>query len=598
MTHVERIVFRVGTGGCAGLHHPARVEPARGDGVLIVPPFGWEEVASYRPRMRLAERLAAAGHPTLRYDLPGTGDSAGGPSDAGLVDAWVDSIAAGSAWLRKRGCGRITVFGLGLGGLLARECLARGGAIDDLVLWAAPSSGRFFARELRALWRLQVGKTAAEEGELLLPTGWIEVGGYVVSAETLAALGELKPEVPRDSGLRRALVLARDGVGANSALVSQLRERAVEVTEDPGTGWGGIVNHPERSELPAPTVDLVISWLERVEQGEAAATTDPAGAPTGPAMAGSDRLVLDCSGREVAETALVVEHEGGRLFGILAEPASGPAAPVCAVLLNAGAILHTGPNRMWVEIARRAGAAGVPTLRLDLADIGESDGDELLMRDIASFYRSGYEQQLASVFDTLEARGIGGSLLVCGLCAGAYWSARAGLCDPRVKSVVMLNGGAITWHDELFERRQANRFLRAYSLEWWRKLVRGSIRRPGASELAGLVAARARRSAHARWERISRKNGPSSPIVADLDKLDAGRTRLVLAFSDEEGLAAELGEEGILERLGDWPSVETRDLPGNDHTLRTIEAQRAAVDLLVGEIKRLAATSSSRAPSS
>jgi pimeloyl-ACP methyl ester carboxylesterase len=581
----ERIVFPAGAQECAGLYHAAEPDGERGDGVVIVPPFGWDEVASYRPRLRLAERLASAGHPTLRYDLPGTGDSAGGPADPGLVDAWVESIGAGAAWMRERGSSRIAVLGLGLGGLLARECLARGGAIDDLVLWAAPVSGRFFARELKALWRLQVGKAASEEGEPDLPEGWIEVGGYVVSAETLASLGKLSPQVPADSGLGRALLLARDGVGVDAALTDALRESGVEVTEDAGTGWGGMVNHPERSELPATTVDLAIAWLRESEQAPHPVVSDPA--TNRPA--GSARLVVESGGREVVETAFVVDQDFGRLFGILAEPVSGPAAPVCAILLNAGAILHTGPNRMWVETARRGAAAGVPTLRLDLMDIGESDGNELAMRDLASFYRSSYEKQLVSVCDALEARGLGQAFLVGGLCAGAYWSVRAALRDPRVRSAVMLNGGAITWHEDLFERREANRFNRAFSIEWWRKLFRGSIRRPGPGEVAGLIAARARRAARAGWARISRSKGPGSPIVADLDKVDERGTRLVLAFSAEEGLAAELAEEGILDRLGDWPSVETCDLPGNDHTLRTVEAQRAAVALLGAEIDRLAA---------
>jgi pimeloyl-ACP methyl ester carboxylesterase len=580
----ERIVFYAGARGCAGLLHAAEPDRERGDGVLIVPPWGWEEVASYRPRLRLAERLAAAGHPTVRYDLPGTGDSSGGAADPGQVDAWVESIAAGAACLRERGSSRIAVIGLGLGGLLARECLARGGGIDDLLLWAAPSSGRFFARELKALWRLQVGKAAAEEGEPHLPEGWIEVGGYVVSAETLTALTKLSPQVPADPQLRRALLLARDGVGADAALTAELRQSGVEVTEDAGTGWGGMVNHPERSELPAGTADRVIAWLRTSEQDAGHHLSGP-----GPDRAvGPARLVVESGGREVVETAFLVEEDFGQLFGILAEPVSGPAVPACAILLNAGAILHTGPNRMWVEMARRGAAAGVPTLRLDLMGIGESDGDELAMRDIAAFYRSSYEEQLVSVFDALEARGIGGSFLVSGLCAGAYWSARAGMRDPRVRSVVMLNGGAISWEEDLIERREADRFSRAFSVEWWRKLLRGSIRRPRPGELVGLALARARRSGRALGARILRRTGPDSPIVADLDRFDEHGTRLVLAFSGGEGLAAELDEEGIFDRLGNWPTVETCDLPGKDHTLRAIEAQRAAVALLGTEVDRLA----------
>ena len=45
--------------------------------VLFCAPFGWEDMGSYPVRAVWAQRLAAAGHPVLRFDLPGTGQSAG-----------------------------------------------------------------------------------------------------------------------------------------------------------------------------------------------------------------------------------------------------------------------------------------------------------------------------------------------------------------------------------------------------------------------------------------------------------------------------------------------------------------------------------------
>ena len=50
--------------------HPAAGEtlPA----VLLCPPFGREDAASYRSRREWADSLAAAGMPALRFDFPGT----------------------------------------------------------------------------------------------------------------------------------------------------------------------------------------------------------------------------------------------------------------------------------------------------------------------------------------------------------------------------------------------------------------------------------------------------------------------------------------------------------------------------------------------
>ena len=61
-------------------------------------------------------------------------------------------------------------------------------------------------------------------------------------------------------------------------------------------------------------------------------------------------------------------------MGILTEPV-GPAVDLCAVWLNAGPQRRIGPNRMWVETARRWAALGVPSVRVDLAAIGDADGD-------------------------------------------------------------------------------------------------------------------------------------------------------------------------------------------------------------------------------
>ena len=45
---------------------------SRGRGVIILPPFGWEDVCCFRSVRSLAQTLAANGIAVLRFDLPGT----------------------------------------------------------------------------------------------------------------------------------------------------------------------------------------------------------------------------------------------------------------------------------------------------------------------------------------------------------------------------------------------------------------------------------------------------------------------------------------------------------------------------------------------
>ena len=147
------------TGPVLAWLHPGA--PAPPVGVLFVPPFGWDNMASYTPRRRWAEELAATGVPVVRFDLPATGDSSGEPSMTGLVGGWVDSVATAAAWLRERsGCTAVVALALSAGGLLALKAAADGAPIDHFALWATQSSGAGFIRETTVFSRLEAARLA------------------------------------------------------------------------------------------------------------------------------------------------------------------------------------------------------------------------------------------------------------------------------------------------------------------------------------------------------------------------------------------------------------------------------------------------------
>lgn len=133
-------------------------------------------------------------------------------------------------------------------------------------------------------------------------------------------------------------------------------------------------------------------------------------------------------------------------------------------MLNAGAIRHIGPNRMWVEIARRWAAHGVPTLRLDLEGIGDADGDGERFTELAELYVPELVGQVRAALDAIEARGVGRRFVLCGLCSGAYWAFQGALLDERVTAAFLLNPQALFWDPSLEITRDFRRgMLRASS---------------------------------------------------------------------------------------------------------------------------------------
>ena len=253
----------------------------RAVGVLLVPPFGWEELASYRSRRAWAEDLCAHGHPVVRLDLPGTGDSSGGPADRGtlgdVAQAPWRSLPAGFAPTPAHGT--VTAVGIGLGGLLAYEAALRGD-VDDLVLWATPGHGRSYVRELVAFSAHETARIveAGAPDPPPLPEGWLAPSGFLLAPETVADLKALDlTERPLPSSAR-VLVLDRDGVKPDARLSSAIVEAGADLTVQPGAGYAEMLTDPDQARAPREVFDRTRAWLAH---GAAAAGRAANGMPRG-----------------------------------------------------------------------------------------------------------------------------------------------------------------------------------------------------------------------------------------------------------------------------------------------------------------------------
>ena len=550
----------------AFLHAPDTAASATARvGVVLCPPFGWDEVASYRARRRWAVDLAEAGHPTVRIDLPGTGDSGGVPTDPDRLGAWLEGVSGAASWLRDAAqCRRIVAIGLGLGGLLAHRVAAAGGPVDDLVLWNVPSQGRRLVRELRAFSQFTASQFADPHAvePPPLPEGWLEAGGFVLTGETVAALEglDLAADPLPDARGRRVLLLTRDG-RVDERLRRSLDEGGVDLAVEDGEGWDAMVTNPQLSFPPRTVIDLSIRWL--AESSAEADVAPAAGAPP----AAMDQAMLDVDGTPVVESTVTIEHEGRSLFGVLTEPVREARTPLTAVLLNAAAIRRIGPNRMWVLAARRWAAQGVPTLRLDLGGLGDSEGEDRAYAADRSFYTDdGLTLQVLAALDALEDRGLGDRFVLAGLCSGAYVGFHAALRDERVVATFLLNLWTFFWKEHNNAEREARRvaaLVRRGGLQWLRVVTPRRVWR-------------VLRSLPSRV-RMALRRGSADESLQDvgiaLDRLRARGTATLLVFSRTEPLLDDFERGGYLDGLAEDPGVSVEEIPTRDHTFRATWAQ-------------------------
>ncbi len=557
-------------------HSPAPAAQDRA-AVLFCAPFGWEDMGSYPIRRVWARRLAAAGHPVLRFDLPGSGQSAGTPGDPAQLRSWLTAIAEAASWLRHSSGSRIAAIGIGLGGLLALQATAEGAAIDDLVLWGAPSSGRAETRRLRAFAKLQA--SAADGEDPTLPDGWLQFGGYVLSADTIADLNTLRADGAQAGRLCRTLLLEQDGAGVDATLAANLTQAGVAVDTLPGPGYAAMLDNPELSLVPDTTIATVATWLQQ----ESAPTPPPTEAPppTG------EQLQLEIESVAVRERAFTVEYPSGNtsgdMFGVLAEPIETSREDLCLICLPAWAERCSGPSRLWVEIARRQAARGLPVLRMDLESIGDSDGSRERMR-IPNNWDPDRIAQVRKVMDALQERGHGSRFLLIGLCSGAYWAQQTAVADPRVVGVLGLNTVPSPSSKALLQADAARRVLLVLRPSWWRKVARGEVSVKGLVTVAKGIRGRLRARLGLRPNAgASSEVADAPPLIAALDRLQERGVQMILGYAAQEPGYRQLEVEGIAQHLERWPVLRVHGFESSDHNLRAVREQQA-IHTLVADL--------------
>jgi len=544
-------------GGTLVVEH-ARPGPVAPAAVLLLPPLGYEDTSAYRPLRVLADAIAAAGHVVLRLDWPHLGDGPLGEHDAGVVPACLAAVRAAAEACRARGFQRVVAVAVRGGALLA---LAAEG-IDDRALWALPQAGKRYLREERAFHTLtSAAYSAAPPDAVHPPSGALEAGGFVYGAAMVDALNELvastlatKPARPGE----RVLLLEREGATPPDALVNALVARGAAVQVTPGVGLADLLEDPYQAKLSPAVRDAVLRWLatdERVEVRPQTGTTEQ-------------------RGEGWRERPWVAKGGAGELSGVLCEP-TGPtrAGAPWTLFFNAGGVRRSGPNRLWTRAARALAADGRCSLRLDVRDVGDSDGAADPHKDLEAMYSQASIDDGLVAWDTVHALGAP-SVDVVGLCSGAYLGVQVAARRP-VRRAVLFNGLAFVWNDDarasgvtahvgrsLFDRRR------------WGRVVSGRI---DARVVIRALAKKARLTVAGKLATL-RGTAPEDEVRALL--------RLVRAQGADVRLVASAGDPSIDYIDRHVPADERPSrviLAGVDHTIRPAWAHERVIALICGD---------------
>lgn len=547
--------------GCFGWYHHGSSDL----GVVLCAPHGHEELCAHRHWRELARTLADRGLPTLRFDYPGTGDSAEDEESPGRVSAWIGSIGAAAATLRRTaGVDRIALVGLRIGALLAAAAAEEIEGVTALALLAPMTSGEACVRELRVLTKMAAAKRqrdmyASESGA---GRGGLEPAGFLYTDETLADLRALS--LPR-SGRQPAdsiLLLDRPSAAPDQDFRDRLGASGARLEAGIFEDYALLLRDPGLSAYPERSFGRLVDWLAGL------AGTAARHAPCAPTPGGL--------GLPEAEETPVIFHHDPALFGVLCTPqALAPRRPTL-VFVNTGANHHIGMGRMSVTMARRFAASGFASFRFDIGGVGDSDPPA--GRDLNHPTNPATAIDVAHALDWLQSRGHRDFILI-GLCSGAKLALHTTLRDTRVVGQLLLNlqgfwRAADPANQYLSRRAYARLALRPAT---WKRVFRGEINVRGiVKSVIGRAAAGVSADLREAVSQAQGRPGKRGASLADFRNLAMRRVRTHFVYVEEDPGVDEMemmfGRDGWM--LAGIPNVSMTFLREGDHVFSSERARR------------------------
>jgi alpha-beta hydrolase superfamily lysophospholipase len=246
--------------GC--YHRPAARTGPR-PGVVLCQPIGHEYSLAHRAFHQLARQLAAVGHPVLRFDFYGCGDS-GGTNEDGHLTRWIADLTEAVAELHRRsGSARVCLTGARLGATLAWLLAARRADLAALVVWDPILSGTGY---LAALAHDHAAMLRESHVAVTVPAeapGPTERLGFELSEGLVGELEQVA--LPESTATPTLPMLWVDSVEDRDrqAAATRLAQAGtpVERTVVPNALTWGWVENPGKVLVPPDVLRRVVGWL-------------------------------------------------------------------------------------------------------------------------------------------------------------------------------------------------------------------------------------------------------------------------------------------------------------------------------------------------
>ena len=548
---------------------PGLLTRARGRvGVVICDTWGYDALCARRSLRILADRLAEAGYPSLRFDWPGTNDALDGilPSDDPMVAYETALDETVGRLMRETGVASVVLIGLGLGASLAASYAT--GAVDrlsGLVMLAPVVKGRSFLRELQARAVVIGDLTGAPPKP---PEGAeYEIAGMAMPRHLSASLQSLDLAMLNRPNVDACLVASRAGKAGEIKLAERVctgPRDAIHVF----SGYDAMVGDPTGAEPPVLDIAHVIEWLETAipAKTESRAFVPPR------AVSSTQSL----SGEGFTETPVLFGPEL-ELYGVLCAPCAPASNTRTVLLLSTGGTPHVGWGRGTVELARDLAALGVTSFRVDMADIGDSR--PMPGAPAVVHYHHGQTIELSAALDVLETRHlVGDGVVAVGACSGAYLAFNGAVSDERITHVVSVNLQRLLW-DPRDDVATLLMYGHTSAQDYGRKLFdRHKLRRllSGDSDALAIL----RNLLTRVWRRGERHMAPWLFGLSAFARLRA-RVHASLATLSRRGVVVELifsdGDPGLahmspflghgFERLKNHPTFSVTRIADADHNL-------------------------------